>query len=218
MPLPCTKPLEMQSRRQSQRGADVGSFAFTQVITKQRTRPSERTFLAPAGLRRRGIDASVAGRTRCRLALAAETEQELLEPGQVLLALRRRLGSRVLQVDEGADSLPCCALGERVGQLGLERLLVLPVGDGTPSPQRSVSPAHRDRIERVPDALVLRDGLLLLRVVVLVEVVDRVAGLGNRLLLLARRLLFPLRDVGFLLFAPVSAGRVEVRSLYSAFA
>lgn len=57
--------------------------------------------------------------------------------------------------------------------------------------------------------LVLRDRLFLLGVVVFVKVVDGIPGLCDRVLLLARRLLFPLGDVGFLLLAPVTAGTAE---------
>lgn len=69
---------------------------------------------------------SVASRAWGGLALAPQAEEELLEPGQVLLALARGFGPRVLQVDKGADALPGGALGERVGQLGLEVLLIVP--------------------------------------------------------------------------------------------
>ena len=63
------------------------------------------------------------------------------------------------------------------------------------------------RREREGDALVLRDGLLLLGVVLLVEVVDVVARLGDRLLLAAGVLFFPRRDLLRLLLAPGPARR-----------
>lgn len=64
------------------------------------------------------------------------------------------------------------------------------------------------RLQRVRarDALVLSDGLFLLGVVLLVEVVDGVARLGDRIFLLLRGLLFPLGNVGLLLLAPVPVG------------
>lgn len=86
---------------------------------------------------------SVSSRARSGLSLAAETEQEVLEPGQVLLALGGRLGPRVLQVDEGADPFPRRALGERVGQLGLEGLFVVPAGVVDGEFEESNEPAER---------------------------------------------------------------------------
>jgi hypothetical protein len=93
----------------------------------QNVRLSKRA-LPSLGLLR--VALSVPTSARSGLSLAAETQQEVLEPGQVLLALGGRLGPRVLQVDEGADPFPRCALGERVRQLGLERLFVVPAGFG----------------------------------------------------------------------------------------
>lgn len=87
-------------------------------------RPSSQT-RPPTALYLR-VAHSIPTSARSGLSLAAETEQKVLEPGQVLLALGGRLGPRVLEVDEGADPLPRCTLGERVGQLGLERLFVVP--------------------------------------------------------------------------------------------
>lgn len=69
----------------------------------------------------------VSTRARRVLAFALQTQQDLLEPRQVLLRLCRRLGAAVGQVDQLTDPFPRRALRQRFRQVRLELFFVLPV-------------------------------------------------------------------------------------------
>jgi hypothetical protein len=97
---------------------------------------------------------SVPTSARSGLSLAAETQQEVLEPGQVLLAIGSLLSSN----------------------------------SPSTKPRRDDEEAFKTELT---DSLA--KGLFLFGVVVFVKVVDGIPGLCDRVLLLARRLLFPPR-------------------------
>ena len=122
----------------------------------------------------------IAHRVRCSLSLTLQAEEDLLHPAQISRPLGRSLAPAILQLDHLCDSLP-----------------------GRTSTQSIVACLNKSSFI----LLVLRNLLLLLLVVVGIEVIYRLLGFADNLLLACCRGLVASLDLLLLLLAPGTARR-----------
>lgn len=150
----------------------------------------------------------VASSTRSSVAFPPQPQKHLLEAREVRCArtsARKGLALAVLEVDKVANALPGGARRQGVSKLQEELLLSLPARQDQPvSRWSSNEGSGKER------ALVLADGFLLLRRVLLIKLIDGLFGLANGLLAFGLRGLITLLYLVGLLLPPRPGSKGDV--------